>query len=225
MESVWDARDRLIDGLSRITGISKKKINEYAERSDVLHVIDHPAVLDITDQQYQKIIQLREFLGAYQVHRKAEWGSQELLSDTERTKNYFLSQLAYYREREMLLCAFLDSNLGVISCEKVSEGTINAVAVFPREIGKRVLQLDAAAIILAHNHPSGNLKPSQADIELTENIQKLLRHFDVPILDHIIVGGDRGISMREEAVIQFDRSSTGSAFTKVSEGEDMEYER
>lgn len=84
---------------------------------------------------------------------------------------------------------------------------------------------DAAAIILAHNHPSGNLKPSQADIELTENIQKLLRHFDVPILDHIIVGGDRGISMREEAVIQFDRSSTGSAFTKVSEREDMEYER
>lgn len=94
--------------------------------------------------------------------------------------------------RERFLCLFLDSQHGLISGEILFEGTINAASVYPREIIRRVLELNAAALIIAHNHPSGHPDPSQADIRLTQEIKQALASIDVPLLDHIIVGNGQG---------------------------------
>lgn len=137
-----------MDGFSRITGISKRKIEEYSKQFDLLHIVDHPIAAGVTEAQYKKIVQLREFLNAYQSLRKIEWEERIILSGSERSKEYFISQLAYYREREMILCAYLDSGCGVISCEKVAEGTVDRSPFFTRELLKRVLQLDAVGVVL-----------------------------------------------------------------------------
>lgn len=193
MEKTRDSRARLIDGLSRITGISKAAISKYAETQDVLHVIDHPMVVGATDRQHEKIVMLREFLNAYQDLRDNEWQGRKMLDSPKAAEDYFRSQLAYYREREIVLCAFINSSGGAISCEKISQGTINCSSVFPREILKRAIQLDACSIILAHNHPGGSTAPSKADIELTTRLYGILKPLDITVCDHIIIGQSSGI--------------------------------
>ena len=197
MEACDINREKLIDGLSRITGIGKDVITSYARESDVLHVIDHPMVIGVETDQYEKIVELREFLNAYQVLRKNEHEKRKSLSGPDHAKDYFISQLAYYRERELILCAFLNTKAEVISCEKVSQGTVDCAALFPREIVKRVIQLDAAGIILAHNHPGNSLAPSQNDLALTRRLYSILSPLEVKLLDHIIVGGGEALSLCE----------------------------
>ena len=91
-------------------------------------------------------------------------------------------------EAEEFHVAFLDSQNCLIKCEKMFSGTINSASVYPREIAKRALELNASAIVLAHNHPSGLSRPSRPDDEITDQIVSALDLLDVRVLDHIIVG-------------------------------------
>ena len=88
---------------------------------------------------------------------------------------------------EVMVMLVLDTKNNVIGAFEVSRGSLNASIVHPREIFKRALLLNAASIILAHNHPACSLKPSESDINLTKNIKKSLEVFDISILDHIIL--------------------------------------
>ncbi len=90
--------------------------------------------------------------------------------------------------REVFACLFLDTRHQVIACENLFYGTIDAATVHPREVVKRVLELNAAAVILAHNHPSGVAEPSQADQALTRRLRDALALIDVRVLDHVVVG-------------------------------------
>lgn len=197
MEAGGPNRDRLIEGLSRITGISRDLITAYAMKSDVLHVIDHPTVIPMTDEQYGKILELKGFLNAYQTLRRSEGQGKKELTGPDCAKGYFISQLAYYRERESILCAFLNAKMEVLACEQVSQGTVDCSCIFPREIVKRVIQLDATGILLAHNHPGNSLAPSRADLAMTQLLCSILDPLGVKLLDHIIIGGDQAISMSE----------------------------
>lgn len=226
METVRTSREHFTDGLSRITGISKRKIEEYSKQFDLLHVIDHPMAVGITEAQYKKILQLREFLNAYQSLRKTEWEERIVLSGSESSKEYFISQLAYYREREMILCAYLDSGGGVISCEKISEGTVDQSPFFTRELLKRVLQLDAVGVILAHNHPGNTLRASEQDIAITNQLREALGSLAIKIYDHIIVGADKAISLYQEGIIPADyQTQAGLSLINLYESEENGYER
>lgn len=99
-------------------------------------------------------------------------------------------------EREEFMVMYLNSQHGLIKDIVEFKGTINSAAVYPREIAKRCLELNAAAVILCHNHPSGETSPSDADIHITEQIAKALALFDINVLDHIIVGS-RGFSLAQ----------------------------
>ena len=81
------------------------------------------------------------------------------------------------------------------------KGTINAASVYPREIAKKALQVNAAAIIIAHNHPSGIPTPSEADKRITAAIKKSIALFDINLLDHVIVGGGDTFSFAEKGMI------------------------
>jgi DNA repair protein RadC len=96
-------------------------------------------------------------------------------------------KLAPY-EHEVFVCLFLDNQHRVIACDELFRGTIDGASVYPREVVKAALQYNAAALIMAHNHPSGISDPSQADRVITEKLKEALALIDVRVLDHFIVG-------------------------------------
>lgn len=104
-------------------------------------------------------------------------------------------------EREVFCCLFLDNQNRLISFERLFYGTIDGARVHPREVVKACLKVNAAAVIMAHNHPSGVAEPSQADISITNRIKNVLSEVDVRVLDHLIVGDPECTSLAERGLI------------------------
>jgi DNA repair protein RadC len=91
---------------------------------------------------------------------------------------------------EVFACLFLDSKHRVLAWVEMFRGSINTATVHPREVVKEALRLNAATVILAHNHPSGDSTPSREDIALTDKLREILKVIDVKVLDHLIVGDE-----------------------------------
>lgn len=104
-------------------------------------------------------------------------------------------------EHEVFYCLFLNSRHRLISAQEMFRGTLTQTSVYPREIVKAALALNASAVIVAHNHPSGDTLPSYADENLTEMLKEALKLVDVRVLDHIIVSGNNSRSMAETGLI------------------------
>ena len=100
-------------------------------------------------------------------------------------------------EREVFAILFLDSQHRVIKFEELFQGTLDAASVYPREVVKAALACNAAAVILAHNHPSGLPEPSRADRSLTERLQVALATVEIRVLDHLVIGTEGRVSMAE----------------------------
>lgn len=122
-----------------------------------------------------------------------------LLTSPQASKDYVKLQLATY-EHEVFACLFMDNRNRVITFEKLFRGTIDGASVYPREVVKACLSHNAAAVIFAHNHPSGVAEPSQADIAITERLKKALALVDIRVLDHLIVG-EEVISFAERGLL------------------------
>jgi len=111
----------------------------------------------------------------------------EALTSPDDAKDCIKLKLAPY-EHEVFLCLFLDNQHRVIACDELFRGTIDGASVYPREVVKAALRHNAAALIMAHNHPSGISEPSRADRAITAKLQEALALIDVRVLDHFIVG-------------------------------------
>lgn len=118
-------------------------------------------------------------------------------SETRRFLQYHLGS----RSREVFTCLFLDSQHRVQRCEDLFFGTLDGAAVYPREVAVRALQYGAAAVIFAHNHPSGVAEPSSADRRITERLCSALALLDIRVLDHIIVGSGGEYSFAEQGLL------------------------
>jgi len=103
-------------------------------------------------------------------------------------------------EHEVFLAVFLDNRHQVIATDELFRGTVDGAAVYPREVVKEALRRNAAAVVFAHNHPSGNSEPSTADGNITKKLVEALNLVDVRVLDHIVVGDDC-TSMAELGII------------------------
>ena len=114
--------------------------------------------------------------------------------------NYLIMKLAG-RKSEVFGIVLLDTRHGIIETREMFEGTIDGAAVYPREIVRAVIEANAAAIVLFHNHPSTNPEPSEADRRITQRISSALALIDVRVLDHIVVGGVETVSMAERGMI------------------------
>ena len=110
---------------------------------------------------------------------------------------------AWLRDRSVEIFAglFLDSQNRLISAEELFRGTLTQTSVYPREVVRRALELNCAAVIVAHNHPSGVAEPSAADRLLTETLKAALGQLDIPVLDHLIVGAERCFSFAEAGIL------------------------
>ncbi len=124
----------------------------------------------------------------------------ETISSPESSREYFLSELRDCTQ-EVFACLFLDNRNRAISFEKLFFGTINGASVHPREIVRRCLAHNAAAVILAHNHPSGVAEPSETDQQLTRQLIETLGLIDVRVHDHLVIGDGETVSFAERGLI------------------------
>lgn len=113
----------------------------------------------------------------------------------------FLSAKLGGLTHEVFSCLYLDSQNHLIAYEELFRGTLTQTSVYPREVVKRAIELNASSIVFAHNHPSGSLLPSRADEVLTQTLKVALGLVDVRVIDHIIVGGNDALSMAERGLI------------------------
>ena len=113
----------------------------------------------------------------------------------------YLRELTMGLDVEKFYTVLLDSQHRIIEVDETFSGTINAAAVYPREIVKRALKVGAAAVIVAHNHPSGVAEPSQADQRVTTRIKNALETVDISLLDHFVVGDIEIVSFAERGIL------------------------
>ncbi len=131
---------------------------------------------------------------------RAEVLDQPVLNNWDRLMAYLNAALA--REKvEQFRILFLDNRNRLLADEAQARGTVNHTPVYPREVVKRALELHATAIILVHNHPSGDPTPSRDDIEMTREIRTASQTLGVVVHDHIIVGNGRWLSFRKEGLL------------------------
>ncbi|MGB3210753.1 MAG: DNA repair protein RadC [Desulforhopalus sp.] len=119
-------------------------------------------------------------------------------------------------KKEVFTVIFLDSSHAIINSEVLAEGTLNVNTVYPREIIKRALELHAAALIIAHNHPSGSLQPSAQDINLTKTLALLCRYMHIQLLDHLIIG-DGSYSFADDGLMDSVRETCQVAMDSFGE--------
>lgn len=124
----------------------------------------------------------------------------EALGSPDDTRRYLTARLRHHRQ-EVFAALFLDNRHRVIAFEELFRGTIDAASVYPREIVKRALALNAAALIVAHNHPSGVGEPSRADESLTRRLRDALALVDLRLLDHFVVGDGEAVSLAERGLM------------------------
>ncbi|PKY12068.1 hypothetical protein B1757_01590 [Acidithiobacillus marinus] len=130
-------------------------------------------------------------------HLAEEWQRGGCLDSPQRVRQYLSASLRD-RCREIFAVIFLDNRHRVIKWEEMFSGTIDGATVHIREILKRALELNAAALIVAHNHPSGVAEPSSADLALTRRLESAMQLLDLRLLDHFIVGDGEPLSLREQ---------------------------
>ncbi len=117
-----------------------------------------------------------------------------------RVKDYLSLQLGG-RLQEVFAVLFLDSQHRLLRFEEMFHGTLTQTSVYPREVVRRALALNAGAVVLAHNHPSGEAEPSRADEYLTQSLKSALLLIDVRVLDHIVIGQGHVVSMAERGLL------------------------
>lgn len=122
------------------------------------------------------------------------------LNNCQVVKQFIAGQLNG-QINEVFACLYLDNRLRPLGFEEVCQGTIHSANIYPREIIRRCLAHNAAKIILAHNHPSGDATPSQADKAVTQLLTQALHYFDIEVIDHIIIGHIKHFSFAEAGIM------------------------
>ena len=127
-------------------------------------------------------------------------GDTNAITSPQDTRSYLKVQLGHL-EHEVFAVLFLDNRHQIIHFEKLFRGTIDGCSVYSREVVKLALQHNAAALIIAHNHPSGVPEPSNADEKITHRLKEALALVDIRLLDHIIIGAGNSVSLAERGII------------------------
>jgi len=147
-----------------------------------------------------KYVQMQASLEMTRRHMMEKLVNGDVLGSPDDTRQYLLLRMRDYKQ-EVFACLFLDSRNRVIKFDELFFGTINGASVHPREVVKSGLAHNAAAVILVHNHPSGETRPSDADKSITQRLKDALSLVDIRVLDHIIVGDGETFSFAERGLL------------------------
>jgi len=175
--------------------LARELLNEYGGLR-ALFEAERTQVCRKTGMGLAKYVQLQAVLELGRRHLRETLTRGTALTSPSDTKSYLSAQLRD-RPYEIFACLFLDTRHRVIAFEELFRGTIDGASVHPREIVKRALTHNAAALILAHNHPSGVAEPSQSDRHLTQRLRDALQLVDIRVIDHLVVGDGQVASFAE----------------------------
>jgi DNA repair protein RadC len=189
------------------TGIAGKTAVDLAR--DLLH--EHGGLRDLlaaNQQQFckskglgqAKFAQLQAVLEMSKRHLQENLQRGDALSNPNDTRHFLRARLRDY-PHEVFAVLFLDNQHRVIEFEELFQGSIDSATVHPREVVRRALHHNAAALILAHNHPSGIAKPSQSDQQITQKLKDALALVDIRLLDHFIIGDGEPTSLAEHGML------------------------
>ena len=169
---------------------------------DFGHVLAAPParLLQVTGVGEAVVQELKIVEAAAQRLARARVLGRPVLSSWDALLDYCHTALAH-RETEAFRVLFLDRKNLLIADEEQARGTVDHVPVYPREVVKRALELNASALILVHNHPSGDPTPSQGDIAMTEKIAQAAEVLGLVLHDHLVIGKSREISFRAEGLL------------------------
>ncbi|MBP6395270.1 MAG: DNA repair protein RadC [Giesbergeria sp.] len=144
-----------------------------------------------------------ELIAVMELARRAlaqQLRTREVFDSPDAVKHYLQLHLAH-KPHEVFAVLFLDSQHRLLALEEMFRGTLTQTSVYPREVVLRALHHHAAAVVLAHNHPSGSVQPSRADEALTQTLKSALALVDVRVLDHVIVAPGQALSMAEQGLV------------------------
>lgn len=147
-----------------------------------------------------KYSQLQAALEMGRRYLQSEISRGNVLDSPQATRDYLSLKMQHLRH-EAFACLFLDSQHQVIAFEELFRGTIDGASVYPRDVVKRCLDMDAKAVIFAHNHPSGIAEPSGADVRLTGRLQQALELIEIRVLDHFVIGDGQPVSFAERGLL------------------------
>lgn len=147
-----------------------------------------------------KFVQLRAVLEMTQRYLAERMKHDDVLTDPEATRQYLESRIGRHLH-EVFAVVFLDNRHHVIACEEMFRGTLDGASVYPREVVKAALGHNAAAVIFAHNHPSGVAEPSSADRDITNRLKQALALVDIRTLDHLVIGHGETVSFAERGLL------------------------
>ncbi len=189
------------------TGVSGKTAVDLAREllqdfKGLRHILEatHERFCESRGLGTAKYVQLQAILEMNRRHLRETLQRVNAISNSMQTKNYLISNLRHHK-REVFACLFLDTRHRMLGFEEIFWGTIDCSNVYPREVVKRALHYNAAAVILAHNHPSGVTEPSLADQSVTKQLIKALQLVDIRVLDHMIIGEGKVTSFAELGLI------------------------
>ncbi len=179
--------------------LAKALINRFGSFASVL-AAPQQALLDTRGLGPHSVAALKLVQAAAVRMSRAEVMERPVLSNWDRLIDYLHAVMA--REKiEQFRVLFLDPKNRLIADEAQARGTVNHTPVYPREVVKRALELHATALILVHNHPSGDPTPSRADLEMTREIKQAAAILSITLHDHLIVGNGRFLSFRQEGLL------------------------
>jgi len=184
-KDVKEPAKELLKRFGGLKGILDAGIDELRE---VRGITAHTAVL---------VKLVKEISAAYLLQKAQE---RPQISCTAELIDFCKTAMGALKDEEFRVC-YLDAQNRIIAVETVQEGIVNQAVVYPRKVLERALQWKASAIILVHNHPSGHVRPSDADIRLTRTLQETARTLDILVHDHLIIGENRFFSFREEGLM------------------------
>ena len=179
--------------------LSEQMLQQFGSLQELLNA-DFEAFVEIKGMglakfvQFQAILELSKRYFAEQVH------SSETIDSPAAVRNYLHRTLRDERFEQFWL-VHLDNQHRVLDTELLFKGTIDSAAVYPRVVVDSVIKHNSAAVIFAHNHPSGVCEPSQADIQLTRRLQQALSLIDVRTLDHFVIGHNQATSFAERGLL------------------------
>lgn len=174
--------------------IAKSMIKAFGSFAQVVHAPEN-RLLEISGVGQSVIAELKLIRASALRLMKAEVMERPILSSWQALIDYCHAAMAY-ETREQFRIIFLDKRNRVVADEVQQQGTVDHTPVYIREVVKRALDLSATAIILAHNHPSGDPTPSRADIEMTKQIVTAAKNLGITVHDHIIIGKDGHASFK-----------------------------
>lgn len=179
--------------------LSQKLLNEFGSFYNLMNA-SHDEFCKKEGLGTAKYTQLKAVVELSHRYLKVKMTKENYLTSPTLTHHYLANRLMD-KDREIFMVIFLDNQNHVINCEEMFVGTYNCVEVHPREVARKALQYNAAALILAHNHPSGLAEPSQADRALTKKIEQVCELIDVRVIDHLVIGKGEYVSFAERGWI------------------------